>query len=102
MAANGAIAEAFKDEPMVHIFDFQIDQGTQWFSLIQALASRPGGTPYIRISTVDDPTAQSYPLGGMLAVKKRLAKLASSLGVPFEFSTISFPFRQSSLICRLT
>lgn len=60
-----------------------------WFSLIQAPASRPRGTSYIRISTVDDPTAQSYPLGGVLAVKKKLAKLASSLGVPFEFSTIS-------------
>lgn len=89
MAANGAIAEAFKDEPMVHVFDFQIDQGMQWFSLIQALGSRPGGTPYIRISTVDDPTAQTYPLGGMLAVKNRLEKFASSLGVPFDFCTIS-------------
>eukprot|EP00250_Pteridium_aquilinum_P016973 c23388_g2_i2 orf=735-2588(-) len=89
MAANGAIAEAFKDEPMVHIFDFQIDQGTQWLSLMHALASRPGGTPYMRISTVDDPTAQTYPLGGMQSVKKRLAKLASNLGVPFEFTTIS-------------
>ena len=33
MAANGAIAEAFRDESKVHIFDFQISQGTQWFSL---------------------------------------------------------------------
>lgn len=91
MAANGAIAEAFKDEPRVHVFDFQIDQGTQWFSLIQALGSRPGGPPYVCISTVDDPTAQTYPLGGMLAVKNRLEDFASSLGVPFEFMTISTP-----------
>lgn len=89
MAANGAIAEAFKDETKVHIFDFQIDQGTQWFSLIQALASRPGGPPCIRITTVDDPTSQSYPVGGMNVVKKRLGKLAGTLGVPFEFSTVS-------------
>lgn len=89
MAANGAIAEAFKDEPMVHIFDFQIEQGMQWFPLIQGLAKRPGGPPHIRISTVDDPTFQSYPLTGMQTVKKRLVKLASSLGVPFEFTTIS-------------
>ncbi|KAI5064847.1 hypothetical protein GOP47_0019542 [Adiantum capillus-veneris] len=89
MAANGAIAEAFKEEAMVHVFDFQIDQGTQWFSLIQALASRPGGPPCMRISTVDDPTAHSYPLGGMDAVKMRLASFASSLGVPLEFTIIS-------------
>ncbi|KAI5076578.1 hypothetical protein GOP47_0008643 [Adiantum capillus-veneris] len=89
MAANGAIAEAFKEEAMVHVFDFQIDQGTQWFSLIQALASRPGGPPCMCISTGDDPTAHSYPLGGMDAVKMRLASFASSLGVPLEFTIIS-------------
>ncbi|KAI5065540.1 hypothetical protein GOP47_0020235 [Adiantum capillus-veneris] len=89
MAANGAIAEAFKDESMVHILDFQIDQGTQWISLIQALASRPGGAPRIRISTIDDSTARSYPLGGMDFVRRRLTKLASSLGISFEFTMIS-------------
>ncbi|MCO5567679.1 hypothetical protein L7F22_021373 [Adiantum nelumboides] len=89
MAANGAIAEAFREEPMVHVFDFQIDQGTQWFSLIQVLASRPGGPPCMRISTIDDPSAHSYPLGGLDAVKSRLASFASSLGVPFEFTIIS-------------
>ncbi|KAI5076590.1 hypothetical protein GOP47_0008655 [Adiantum capillus-veneris] len=102
MAANGAIAEAFKEEAMVHVFDFQIDQGTQWFSLIQALASRPGGPPCMCISTIDDPTAHSYPLGGMDAVKMRLASFASSLGVTLEFTIISSKLSdlQASMIGR--
>ncbi|MCO5554896.1 hypothetical protein L7F22_008434 [Adiantum nelumboides] len=88
MAANGAIAEVFKNEAKVHIFDFQIVQGTQWVSLMQGLANRPGGPPCIRITTVEDPSAQGYPIGGMQLVRQRLSKLAESLKVPFEFNTI--------------
>jgi hypothetical protein len=36
MSANGAIADAMKNEARVHIIDFQIAQGSQWISLIQA------------------------------------------------------------------
>ncbi|KAA8523753.1 hypothetical protein F0562_010176 [Nyssa sinensis] len=43
MAANGAIAEACRTEDRVHIIDFQIAQGTQWMTLLQALAARPIG-----------------------------------------------------------
>ena len=42
MAANGAICEAFKDEQKIHILDFEIGQGSQYISLIKALAERPG------------------------------------------------------------
>ncbi|KAK8934059.1 Chitin-inducible gibberellin-responsive protein 2 [Platanthera zijinensis] len=38
ISANGAIAEAVKHEDMIHIIDFQIAQGSQWLTLIQALA----------------------------------------------------------------
>lgn len=95
MAANGAIAEAFKDEAKVHIFDFQIAQGAQWFSLIQALANRPEGPPSLRITTIDDPESQSFPVGGMQLVKRRLEKLAESSGVPFEFNSV--PVRMSEV-----
>lgn len=95
MAANGAIAEAFKNEAKVHIFDFQIAQGTQWVSLMQGLANRPGGPPCIRITTIEDASAQGYPIGGMQLVRSRLGKLAESLNVPFEFNSI--PCRLSEL-----
>ncbi|CAN1224105.1 Chitin-inducible gibberellin-responsive protein 1 [Linum grandiflorum] len=50
MAANGAIAEACRNAERIHIIDFQIGQGTQWMTLLQALASRPGGAPHVRIT----------------------------------------------------
>ncbi|KAJ6776411.1 hypothetical protein OIU74_000567 [Salix koriyanagi] len=50
MAANGAIAEACRNEDRIHIIDFQIAQGTQWMTLLQALAARPGGAPHVRIT----------------------------------------------------
>ncbi|KAK6132628.1 hypothetical protein DH2020_033635 [Rehmannia glutinosa] len=58
MAANGAIAEACKNEDRIHIIDFQIAQGTQWTILLQALAARPGGPPHVRITGIDDPVSE--------------------------------------------
>ncbi|ERM99617.1 hypothetical protein AMTRI_Chr10g230380 [Amborella trichopoda] len=86
LSANGAIAEALKGEDRVHIIDFQIAQGTQWVTLIQALAARPGGPPYLRITGVDDPVS-AYARGcGLELVGQRLAKLAKLCNVPFEFN----------------
>lgn len=85
MSANGAIAEAMKDESEVHIIDFQIAQGTQWIILIIALASRPGGPPKVRITGIDDSTSAYARGGGLEIVGKRLSKLAEAYKVPFEF-----------------
>ncbi|KAJ0046352.1 hypothetical protein Pint_03970 [Pistacia integerrima] len=85
MSANGAIAEAMKDESRVHIIDFQIAQGTQWIILIIALASRPGGPPMVRITGIDDTTSAYARGGGLEVVGQRLSKLAEAYKVPFEF-----------------
>ncbi|OMP04276.1 Transcription factor GRAS [Corchorus olitorius] len=85
LSANGAIAEAVKDESRVHIIDFQIAQGAQWVTLIQALAARPGGPPSIRITGIDDPTSSYARGGGLEIVGQRLGKLAELCKVPFEF-----------------
>ncbi|KAF9588265.1 hypothetical protein IFM89_008682 [Coptis chinensis] len=85
MAANGAIAEAFKNEDRVHIIDFQIAQGTQWMTLIEALAARPSGPPYLRITGIDDPVSK-YARGGSLeAVGERLAAMSKKFKIPIEF-----------------
>ncbi|KAK4485175.1 hypothetical protein RD792_007788 [Penstemon davidsonii] len=76
MSANVVIGEAMENENRIHVIDFQIAQGSQWVSLIQALSRRP---PYIRITGVDD----SHQL--MLEVGQRLSQIAKSCGVPFEF-----------------
>lgn len=89
MSANGAIAEAMKDENRVHIIDFQIAQGSQWITLIQAFAARPGGPPRIRITGIDDSTSAYARGGGLNIVGKRLLKLAQQFKVPFEFHAAS-------------
>ncbi|XP_021725970.1 chitin-inducible gibberellin-responsive protein 1-like [Chenopodium quinoa] len=88
MAANGAIAEACRNENRIHIVDFQIAQGTQWLTLLQALAARPGGAPYVRITGIDDPVSQ-YARGASLeAVGKRLAALSEKYKIPVEFHAV--------------
>uniref|UniRef100_A0A7N0RBR8 Uncharacterized protein n=1 Tax=Kalanchoe fedtschenkoi TaxID=63787 RepID=A0A7N0RBR8_KALFE len=85
MSANGAIAEAMRDENRIHIIDFQIAQGSQWFPLIQALSAQPCGPPQIRITGIDDPVSSYARGGGLDIVGKRLSKFAESCNVPFEF-----------------
>ncbi|KAL5982688.1 Proteasome subunit YC7alpha/Y8 (protease yscE subunit 7) [Asimina triloba] len=89
MAANGAIAEAFKDEERVHIIDFDINQGSQYITLIQALSTRPNNSPHVRITGVDDPESVQRPVGGLKVIGQRLEKLAEAFGVPFEFRAIA-------------
>ncbi|CAK9226229.1 unnamed protein product [Sphagnum jensenii] len=92
MAANGAIAEAFQNEQRVHIIDFEIAQGGQWMTLIQALAARPGGPPHLRITGVDDPASGfsgMSPTGGVELVGIRLRNLAQAVGVPFVFHPVA-------------
>ncbi|XVF77283.1 hypothetical protein PTKIN_Ptkin14bG0030400 [Pterospermum kingtungense] len=96
LSANGAIAEAMKDESRVHIIDFQIAQGSQWLTLIHALAARPGGPPSIRITGIDDPTS-SYAGGGLEIVGHRLRRLAESCNVPFEFQAAAISGTQVQL-----
>ncbi|EOY16564.1 SCARECROW-like 1 isoform 1 [Theobroma cacao] len=89
MAANGAIIEAFKDEKRVHIIDFDINQGSQYITLIQTIAKRPGKPPHLRLTGVDDPESVQRLNGGLAIVGLRLEKLAEALGVPFEFQAVA-------------
>ncbi|KAL1127227.1 hypothetical protein V6Z11_A13G165500 [Gossypium hirsutum] len=85
MAANGAIAEACRNEDHIHIIDFQIAQGTQWVTLLQALAARPGGAPRVRITGIDDPVSKYARGGGLEAVGRRLSALSEKFNIPVEF-----------------
>ncbi|XP_068324453.1 scarecrow-like protein 13 [Pyrus communis] len=86
VSANVVIREALENEPIIHIIDFQIAQGSQWVPLIQDLARRPGGPPCIRITGVDDTQSAHARGGGLHIVGERLSKLAASCNVPFEFN----------------
>ncbi|XP_019426004.1 PREDICTED: scarecrow-like protein 1 isoform X2 [Lupinus angustifolius] len=89
IAANGAISEAVKDDKKVHIIDFDINQGSQYITLIQTLASRPGKPPHVRLTGVDDPESVQRSVGGLNIIGQRLEKLAEVLGLPFEFRAVS-------------
>ncbi|OIW19946.1 hypothetical protein TanjilG_30880 [Lupinus angustifolius] len=85
MAANGAIAEACRNEDHIHIIDFQISQGTQWMTLLQALAATPSGAPHVRITGIDDPVSKYARGDGLEIVGKRLAWMSEKFGIPVEF-----------------
>jgi len=88
MSANGAIADAVKGEDIIHIIDFQIAQGSQWMTMIQALASRPGRRPYLRITGIDDSNSAHARGGGLDMVGQKLHRMAQSCGLPFEFNAV--------------
>ncbi|KAD6796083.1 hypothetical protein E3N88_06979 [Mikania micrantha] len=81
--ANQAIFEAFEAEERVHIIDLDILQGYQWPAFMQALAARPGGPPFVRITGIGSSPESVRETG------QCLSELAHSLRVPFEFHPVS-------------
>ncbi|XP_017245655.1 GRAS family protein RAM1 [Daucus carota subsp. sativus] len=80
--ANQAIFEAFESEQRVHVIDLDILQGYQWPAFMQALAARPGGPPFLRITGVGTSPEAVMETG------RCLSELAHSLRVPFEFHPV--------------
>ncbi|KAM0950923.1 putative transcription factor GRAS family [Dioscorea sansibarensis] len=89
--ANQAILEAVAGDRRIHIVDFDIMEGIQWASLMQALASRNEGTSpaaHLRITAVTR-TGGGGGKRSMSSVQetgRRLAAFAASIGQPFSFS----------------
>lgn len=89
MAANGAILEACRDENRVHIIDFDINQGSQYYTLLQTLASTPGNRPHVKLTGVDDPESVQRGVGGLNIIGERLEQLAKDLKLSFEFHAVA-------------
>lgn len=85
MAANGAIAEACKNEDRIHIIDFQIAQGTQWMTLLQALAERPSGAPRVRITGIDDPVSRFARGDSLAAIGEQYSEISKKFNIHVEF-----------------
>ncbi|XWS75572.1 hypothetical protein CRYUN_Cryun01aG0102000 [Craigia yunnanensis] len=81
--ANQAILEAFATANRVHVIDFGLKQGMQWPALMQALALRPGGPPSFRLTGIGPP--QPDNTDALQQVGWKLAQLAETIGVEFEF-----------------
>ncbi|XP_042447058.1 chitin-inducible gibberellin-responsive protein 1-like [Zingiber officinale] len=84
MAASGAIADALKDEDTIHIIDFQIAQGTQWVPLIQAFAARPRGAPHLRITGINDPSAD-HGRENLRLVGDLFSHTSKKFNIPLQF-----------------
>nr|QDL88541.1 chitin-inducible gibberellin-responsive protein 1-like isoform X4 [Cymbidium sinense] len=89
MAANGAIAEAVRDDNRIHIIDFQIAQGNQWETLIMALAVHPRGPPHVRITGIEDPFNRSARSDDLQLVGNKLSDLSKMHKIPLEFHPLS-------------
>ncbi|KAI4387633.1 hypothetical protein MLD38_000052 [Melastoma candidum] len=81
--ANQAILEAFATASRVHVVDFGLKQGMQWPALMQALALRPGGPPAFRLTGIGPPQPDNTDT--LQQVGWKLAQLADTIGVEFEF-----------------
>uniref|UniRef100_A0A0D9WW26 Uncharacterized protein n=1 Tax=Leersia perrieri TaxID=77586 RepID=A0A0D9WW26_9ORYZ len=85
--ANQAILEAFEGCGAVHVIDFAVMDGVQWPALIQALAIRPGGPPFLRLTGIG-PLVDS-DRDELRDVGIQLAEFARSCNVPFTFRGIA-------------
>lgn len=88
--ANQAILEAVAHDRRVHIVDYDIMEGIQWASLMQALVSRKDGppSPHLRITALSRGAASAAArrsIGTVQETGRRLAAFAASIGLPFSF-----------------
>ncbi|KAH7654698.1 Transcription factor GRAS domain-containing protein [Dioscorea alata] len=90
--ANQAILEAVAGDRRIHIVDYDIMEGIQWASLMQALASRnegPSPPAHLRITAVTRTGSGGGGKRSMSSVQetgRRLAAFAVSMGQPFSFN----------------
>ncbi|GFY85335.1 GRAS family transcription factor [Actinidia rufa] len=85
--ANQAILEAVTHDRRVHIVDYDIMEGIQWASLMQALVSRKDGppAPHLRITAVSRGGSGRRFIGTVQETGRRLTAFAASIGQPFSF-----------------
>ncbi|KAL6317273.1 hypothetical protein AAG906_030026 [Vitis piasezkii] len=85
--ANQAILEAVSKERRIHIVDYDIMEGIQWASLMQALVSRKDGppAPHLRITALSRGGGGRRSIGTIQETGRRLTAFAASIGQPFSF-----------------
>ncbi|KAF4347657.1 hypothetical protein CsatB_007562 [Cannabis sativa] len=85
--ANQAILEAVAHDRRIHIVDYDIMEGIQWASLMQALVSRKEGPPgpHLRITALSRAGGGRRSIGTVQETGRRLVAFAASIGQPFSF-----------------
>ncbi|KAE8077425.1 hypothetical protein FH972_015990 [Carpinus fangiana] len=88
--ANQAVLEAVSLDRRVHIVDYDIMEGIQWASLMQALVSRKDGPPttHLRITAISRAGGSGSGRKSISTVQetgRRLTTFAASIDQPFSF-----------------
>ncbi|KAH1057495.1 hypothetical protein J1N35_035560 [Gossypium stocksii] len=85
--ANQAILEATTHDRRIHIVDYDVMEGIQWASLMQALVSRKDGpqAPHLRITAISRSGSGRRSIGTIQETGRRLVAFAASIGQPFSF-----------------
>ncbi|GLJ44178.1 hypothetical protein SUGI_0921890 [Cryptomeria japonica] len=81
--ANQAILEAVEGHDRIHVIDFNLMHGLQWPALIQALALRAGGPPFLRLTGIGPRQPDGRDV--LQEIGMKLAQLAESVNVEFDF-----------------
>ncbi|ESQ38774.1 hypothetical protein EUTSA_v10028622mg [Eutrema salsugineum] len=85
--ASQAILEAVKYERRIHILDYDITEGVQWASLMQALVCKNTGplTQHLRITALSRATNGKKSIAAVQEAGRRLTAFAESIGQPFSY-----------------
>ncbi|XP_010544534.1 PREDICTED: scarecrow-like protein 26 isoform X2 [Tarenaya hassleriana] len=87
LTANQAILEAVGYERRIHIVDYDIMEGVQWSSFMQALVTRKAGPPvqHLRVTALSQAINGRKSVAAVQEAGRRLASFAESVGQPFSF-----------------
>ena len=82
LTVNQAILDVMEGEKVVHLIDLEASDPVQWLALLQALSTRPGGPPTLRITGVSERRDVLEQTG------QRLSQEAEKLYIPFQFHPV--------------
>lgn len=103
LAADLAILEAIRDQPKIHIVDFDIGDGTHYTHLIRALAERGPIKPTVKITALFDPSSiDAGNSNGFQLISDRLMQVAQLAGIRLKFSVLcrrAADLRRESIDC---
>ncbi|KAG7552381.1 Transcription factor GRAS [Arabidopsis thaliana x Arabidopsis arenosa] len=87
LTATQAILEAVKYERRIHIVDYDITEGVQWASLMQALVSKNTGpsAQHLRITALSRAINGKKSIAAVQETGRRLTAFAESIGQPFSY-----------------
>ena len=91
LASNKAIFRATVDRREICLVDIGMGSGSQWFDLLDRIASTRRRPPRIRMIGIDVPMSVDSPTDALEKAGESLRRRAQELGVPFSFQAIASP-----------